>query len=141
MPFEPLAGMETLDELCMRVDILNVDDWIEKAARELKPAEAAGSRALAAFITDLIACRSPRLLEVLAVALQIEPTPELVQAVRAAANAKRIAKEPLDSRFEPELTGPDGVAWAGETHDAIRHNARLVLDRIAPRRWWQLWSR
>jgi len=125
-----MKGIQTLEELCSRYDILDTDPWVERAVQDLKPEGAKASRALAELLVEFLECRTPKLLDVLGAAIEMEPTRELIEAVHSIAAASSMAHQPVRSRFSPEISDGDQVGWTEYTAERIKSNANVVLERL-----------
>jgi len=138
-----MKGIEKLEQLATRYDILDTEAWVDLAVEELKPEGANASRALAKLIQELLACRNPKLLDVFMAVEHLEPTPELIKAVRSVAKAPGEAPQPTFGRFDSEISGGGKVGWTEQTAQRIKHNANLELERLQAgekkRKWWQFW--
>lgn len=125
-----MKGIQTLEELCRRGDILDTQNWISRAVEELKPYSEDGSRALAKLIKELLNCRSPKIPYVLITAEQMEPTPELVEAVRSVSIASSLVSQPAYSTFTPEIIGGGKIGWTDGTASRIKNYASEVLEKL-----------
>jgi hypothetical protein len=144
-----MKGIQTLEELCSRYDILDIEPWIKRAVQELKPEGAKASHAVAKLLMELLECRNPKLMDVLAVAAEMESIPELVEAVRSIAIASSMASRPAQGRFESEVSDGGQVGWTEYTAKGIKSNANKVLERFAQgkptdmqpkKKWWEFWK-
>ena len=124
-----MKGIQTLEKLCAG-KVLYEMDFINRAVEELKPQGANASRALAKLIGELLDCRSPKLELILTVAEQLEPTPELIEAVRSVSSAPSLAPQPTRSRFWPEIVGGGRVGWTDGTANRIKRNAAQALEKL-----------
>jgi len=125
-----MKGIRTLEELCTKIGILFPSEYIDRAVGELKPEGADGSRALAKLIGELLDCRSPKLSLVLKVAEQLEPTIELIEAVRSVNATSSLAPQPAYSRFIPEIIGGGKIGWTDGTTNNIKYIAAQVLEKL-----------
>ncbi|MGM0669047.1 MAG: hypothetical protein ACQET1_04960, partial [Gemmatimonadota bacterium] len=105
-----------LAAICSRDDILDVDRHIDRAVGQMRTEGEPGSRALAALIRELLACRSPKIILVLQAARQVAPTNELISAVEAVARASELTEAPANPRFNPEIVGEGRVGWTSGTY-------------------------
>lgn len=125
-----LEGIHTLETLCTNLDILDPMSYVSRAVKELAPEGARGSRALARLIVELLDCRSPKLVLVLFAADKLEPTPELIEAVRQVKSASQLKMKPAQSRFLPEIADQFRVGWTDATADGITSAAARVLEEL-----------
>ena len=123
-------GIQTLEELCTEMGILDPMAYVNRAVEELKPHGADASRALAELIGELLDCRSPKITLVLMAAEQLHPTPELIEAVRSVKSARGLVRQPTRGRFSPEIAGRGQVGWTDGTEDRIRRFAAQVLEKL-----------
>ncbi|KPL70767.1 hypothetical protein ADN00_17990 [Ornatilinea apprima] len=112
-------GVKTLISLCTKMGILFPNQYVNQAVEELMQEGEPGSRALALLIRELMECRSPKITHALAAAGRIAPTPELVDAVRAVAEAPELTEAPDHPSFTPEITGGGRVGWTSGTHRKV----------------------
>jgi hypothetical protein len=112
-------GVKTLVALCTELGILFPDQHINQAVEELLQEGEPGSRALALLIRELMVCRSPKITHVLAAAGRVTSAPELVDAVRAVAEAPELTEAPTQPRFTPEIIGGGRVGWTSGTHRSV----------------------
>jgi len=123
-------GIQTLEELCTEMGILDPMAYVNRAVEELKPHGADASRALAELIGELLDCRSPKITLVLMAAEQLQPTPELIEAVHSVKSARGLVRQPTQGRFSPEIAGRGQVGWTDGTEDRIRRFAAQVLEKL-----------
>lgn len=123
-------GIQTLEELCTEMGILDPMAYVNRAVEELKPHGADASRALAELIGELLDCRSPKITLVLMAAEQLQSTPELIEAVRSVKSARGLVRQPTQGRFSPEIAGRGQVGWTDGTEDRIRRFAAQVLEKL-----------
>ncbi|MGD8997026.1 MAG: hypothetical protein PVH80_02875, partial [Anaerolineae bacterium] len=123
-------GLQTLVELCTRSDILGPAAYLDRAVDELKPHGAAGSQAMGELLAELLQCRSPRITWALMAAERLQPTPELIQAVRAVRSARGLVQRPSGARFAPEVSSGDQVGWTDGTEDGVTAFAARVLAKL-----------
>lgn len=112
-------GVETLSPIFSGDGSLDMDAQVDRAVGQLRQEGEAGSRALAALIRELLACRSPKIIHVLRAAGQIVPTDELISAVQAVARASELTEAPASPRFAPEIVGEGRVGWASGTYPRV----------------------
>ena len=112
-------GVKTLFALCTELGILFPDQHVNQAVEELRREGESGSRALAVLIRELMDCRSPKITYVLAAAGQATTTPELLDAVRAVAEASELTEAPANPRFTPEIIGGGRAGWTSGTYRAV----------------------
>lgn len=126
-----IKGIQTLEELCSRTDITDLKEWINRAIKELTPEGLNGSCALAKLIKELLDCRNPNLPYVLIVALELEPTSELIEVIRSIISAPNLALQPSKFRFPSEITGEKNlVGWTDKTTEEIKLNADVTLNAM-----------
>jgi hypothetical protein len=128
MDYRQFKGINTLVELCTRLDILDDEVWIERIVSELTADGINGTNALANLINEILQCRSTALLYAAAVASKLEPTAELEAALHAVATADNITSPPDILRFSPEISGGGQIGWTDGTGDRMRRNALKVLE-------------
>ncbi|MBN1200384.1 MAG: hypothetical protein JXJ20_00880 [Anaerolineae bacterium] len=123
-------GIQILIELCNRDDLFNKQqmELVEQSVQNLKAEGAAGSRALASFIRELLECRSPKLLMVVTAAKNIEATPELLEAVETILSAPLLAPRPPILSFRPDISSAGQVGWTELSSEGIKHNAKHALE-------------
>jgi len=112
-------GVETLSPIFSGDGSLDMDAQVDRAVGQLRQEGEAGSRALAALIRELLACRSPKIIHVLRAAGQIVPTDELISAVQAVARASELTEAPASPRFAPEIVGEGRVGWTSGTYPRV----------------------
>lgn len=113
-------GIRTLEELCSS-GVWDEQACIDRAIATLAPVGERVSHTLAPLVSELLACRSPKLSPVLLVAKQPDPSAPLVDVVRAVKEANEIA--PAEGRFTPEIVGGGRVGLTTETAERIRRVA------------------
>jgi hypothetical protein len=123
-------GIRTLEELCTKQGILFEQEYVERAIAALEPEGEVASRALARLISDLLACRSPKLPLVLQVAQRLEPAQPLIDAVLAVKGADELAPTPTGGSFTPEISGGGRVGWTTGTAQRIRGAAAETLEKL-----------
>jgi HEAT repeat protein len=126
----PARGIHTLEELYTEIGILDEMAYVSRAVEELQPHGADASRALAELIEELLECRNPKLTLALVAAKRLQPTPELIEAVRSVQSARPLAPQPIGARFSPEIAGGGQVGWTDGTADGIRLTATQVLEKL-----------
>jgi ribosomal protein L7/L12 len=129
-----MKGIRTLEELCTKPGIVFEMKYVDRAVEELGREGAHGSRALAKLINELLDCRNPKLSFVLKAAERLEPTTELVEAVRSVSAAPSLAPEPARSRFAPEIIGGGNIGWTDGTADRIKYAAAQTLEKLTEAR-------
>jgi hypothetical protein len=125
-----VEGMQILEELVKGKGILYEGEYVERAVEALDPEGPGGSRKVAALIQDLMANRSPKLLVVLDVAKELEPTQELLDAILELKGAKELAPMPDNVKFTPEIVGEGKVGWTSGTAGDIRRKTVVVLEKL-----------
>jgi len=107
------------------------DRLLAQATAEFKAAAEQGSRVLALLIENLVHSRSPCTIWALRAACAMEPTPELLAALRLIAWAG-VRRSGRRGRFEPELAGDTGsVGWSPETQRAVKALAAQALRELS----------
>ena len=124
-------GIRTLEELCRRTDILDEMDWIDQAEEELKTDGENASQSIANLISELLECRSPKLLILLILAGRLQSTPELIEAIHSVVSSNSIAQQPQKVRFASEIAGNGQVGWTDYTAGRIKHNATRALEILS----------
>jgi hypothetical protein len=123
-------GIRTLVELCTEQGILFAQEYVDRAIAALKPEGEAASRALAQLLSELLACRSPKLPLVLQVARHLEPAQPLVDAVMAIKTADELAPAPTRGRFMSEISGGGRVGWTTGTAQRMREAAARTWEKL-----------
>ncbi|MBN1630206.1 MAG: HEAT repeat domain-containing protein [Thermoleophilia bacterium] len=118
-PPAPSKGVQTLAAVCSEDWTIPPPTRLGQALDELREERESGSRALAALIRELLACRSPKIGHVLWVAERVTPTPALLDAVRAVSEASELTEEPAHSRFTPEIVGDGRIGWTSGTYSEV----------------------
>lgn len=125
-----MKGIVTLEEYCTRIDLLDPDEHLDRALGELRSTAAEGSRAVAGLIRELLECRSPKLGGVLYVAQKLQPTPELLDAVRAVIAAPSLASQPPRAGFDPDIAGGGKIGWDDGRAAGIKTVAEKALREL-----------
>jgi len=125
-----MKGIKTLEELCSRNDISDIKKWIDHAIQELKPEGLNASHALTKFIKDLVDCRSPNLPYILIVALELEPTSELIKVIHSIISTPKLGHPPLNCRFSSEVSEGNLIGWTDQTTEEIKLCADVTLSAI-----------
>ena len=103
---------------------------LKPIAGELNNEGESGSRALADLIRDLLACRSSDITYPLQVAGHVNPTQELIDAVRAVTEAPELTISPTHTKFTPEIVGDGKVGWTSSTHSFVVGLAKDSLSSL-----------
>ncbi|NIM15530.1 MAG: hypothetical protein GTO45_26420 [Candidatus Aminicenantes bacterium] len=103
---------------------------LTEAVEQLQEEGAVGSRALAELIRDLLNCRSREIVSALSIAKDLEPTSELISAVRAVESASQIIQGTRGS-FDPEIVGENQIGWTDFTHNRATNQAKQALEALS----------
>ena len=122
-------GIDTLLS-CMAPDNLFPDDTLAEAVGQLKAEGTDGSRALARLIGELLHSRSSEITWALLAAAEVQPAPELLQAVNAVAGAQPL-REGGEGQFTPEIFGGGRVGWTDGTHERVKKFASRALQALS----------
>lgn len=123
-------GIKILEDLCSGMGGEDQEVYVQRAVEVLEPEGAEGSRALVGLIADLLACRSSKLKVILDVAQQLEPSPELVDAVLEVKGASELAPVPANYKYTAEIVGDGKVGWTTGTAGDIQRKTILVLEKL-----------
>ena len=122
-------GIQTLLS-CMAPDNLFPQNALPEAVDQLNAEGVEGSRALARLIGVLLHSRSAEITWALSAATEVQPTPELLQAVNAVAAAPPV-REGSEGQFPPEIFGGGKVGWADGTHARVKEAASTALQALS----------
>jgi HEAT repeat protein len=130
-PEERIArGIKILEELCSDSGIVDEKVYIQRAVEILEPEGVQGSLALVELIEDLLACRSSKLMVILEVAEQLEPSQELIDVVLEIKGASELAPVPGNYKYTAEIVGDGKVGWTGGTASDIWDKTIVVLEKL-----------
>lgn len=129
----PSRGVQILLN-CTRNDVLDRGAYLDEAIEALRSEGAAGSRALASLLREMLAARTAGILWALAAAPHAEPVPELDEAVSAVGDCSPTTGGTAGGRFTPEIVGGGRIGWTDSTHAKVRERADKALAEMRTRR-------
>jgi hypothetical protein len=130
---KPGQGLRELEMTCTRDDLLGEHEYVHKAADMIASEGADAARGLAALLSELLRCRSPKVDNALTAAKKAQPVPELLAAVSAIFTAQSVVPTPSGARFRPHIAGGGRVGWDDGMADRVRKYAAEVLNILKHR--------
>jgi hypothetical protein len=121
-------GWEEMPELVnlSKSDTLQKGEVVSHLVAALKGRGAMGSKLVAAFVRRLLICRSADIIWFLGIAAKMDPSPELVSALRSVSESS--ATRPGSAGwFTPEIVGAGKIGWTEGTHSKVTEMARKAL--------------
>jgi len=117
---------------CLRREVFGEEamQLLSEAVKQLKNEKAAGSRALAELVGDLLACRSLEICVALSIAKELEPTSELISAIKAVQSAPQIVQG-MPGTFSPEIAGQERIGWTDWGHERVTRSAKEALEVLS----------
>jgi len=114
---------------CLRREVFGEEksQLLSEAVKRLQDDGAVGSNALAKLVNNLLACRSGQICIALSISKELEPTPQLISAIKAVQSAPRIVYGTA-GEFAPEIFGENQIGWTGFTYDRAISSAKEAID-------------
>jgi len=125
-----MSAIQKLEELCSCENSTDLKEQVDFAIHELKTKGLKASIAITKLIRELRDCRNPQLPLILVVAIELEPTSELVEIVRSIISIPNFIPRPEKSRFLPEIFKDNLMGWTNEKAEEIKLCAEVTLNAL-----------